>query len=231
MAGIVLAEVADAHLASRHRPRRPEDDRDGVSRAGLQGGARGRRSTRRTSASSSGCRSSPSSRNPANGGAERAFGRGAGATPWSGDRTVAAVDVSHDFGATWMRAELDAPVDDGAWQDFRANVRAAGGRVLRDLGAGDGQRGSDAAPTPSTGTRRATSTTRCTASPSGYRDARPQGSRGGDRSRKGAAGDDAPAASLVPNHRRERSPLARRDVRVRRAPDPPRKRQDSGSPG
>ena len=45
---------------------------------------------------------------------------------WSGDRTVAAVDVSHDFGATWMRAELDAPVDDGAWQNFRANVELPG---------------------------------------------------------------------------------------------------------
>ena len=45
---------------------------------------------------------------------------------WSGDRTVAAVDVSHDFGATWMRAELDDPVDDGAWQGFRANVELPG---------------------------------------------------------------------------------------------------------
>ncbi len=41
---------------------------------------------------------------------------------WSGDRTVAAVDLSHDFGASWMRAELDEPVNDGAWQDFRASV-------------------------------------------------------------------------------------------------------------
>ena len=41
---------------------------------------------------------------------------------WSGDRTVAAVDVSHDFGATWMPAALDAPANDGAWQNFRANV-------------------------------------------------------------------------------------------------------------
>ena len=45
---------------------------------------------------------------------------------WSGDRTVAAVDVSHDFGATWMSAEVDAPVDDGAWQNFRANVEFPG---------------------------------------------------------------------------------------------------------
>ena len=26
------------------------------------------------------------------------------------------------FGATWMKAELDDPVNDGAWQNFRANV-------------------------------------------------------------------------------------------------------------
>jgi len=45
---------------------------------------------------------------------------------WSGDRTVAAVDVSHDFGATWTAAELDAPVNDGAWQNFRANVALPG---------------------------------------------------------------------------------------------------------
>ena len=45
---------------------------------------------------------------------------------WSGDRTVAAVDVSHDFGATWIAAELDAPVNDGAWQNFRANVALPG---------------------------------------------------------------------------------------------------------
>ena len=45
---------------------------------------------------------------------------------WSGDRTVAAVDLSHDFGATWTRAGLDAPVNDGAWQDFRAKVELPG---------------------------------------------------------------------------------------------------------
>ena len=41
---------------------------------------------------------------------------------WSGDRTAAAVDVSYDFGATWTAAELDAPANDGAWQNFRARV-------------------------------------------------------------------------------------------------------------
>ncbi len=41
---------------------------------------------------------------------------------WSGDRTVSALDISIDFGATWQRTTLDAPVNDGAWQNWRANV-------------------------------------------------------------------------------------------------------------
>ncbi|WP_298362344.1 sulfite oxidase [uncultured Litoreibacter sp.] len=41
---------------------------------------------------------------------------------WSGDRTVSKVEISTDFGSTWMDAELDAPVNDGAWQNWRANV-------------------------------------------------------------------------------------------------------------
>ena len=41
---------------------------------------------------------------------------------WAGDRTIAAVDVSYDFGSTWMPAALDAPANDGAWQNFRVNV-------------------------------------------------------------------------------------------------------------
>jgi len=41
---------------------------------------------------------------------------------WAGDRTVAKVDISIDFGATWMAAELDAPVNSGAWQNWRADV-------------------------------------------------------------------------------------------------------------
>ena len=41
---------------------------------------------------------------------------------WSGDRTISSVDISYDFGATWMPAALDAPVDDGAWQNFRYSV-------------------------------------------------------------------------------------------------------------
>jgi len=41
---------------------------------------------------------------------------------WSGDRSVSALDISIDFGATWQRAELDAPVNEGAWQNWRAEV-------------------------------------------------------------------------------------------------------------
>ncbi|MEM1343676.1 MAG: sulfite oxidase [Pseudomonadota bacterium] len=41
---------------------------------------------------------------------------------WSGDRTVAALDVSIDFGVTWQRATLDAPVNSGAWQDWRTEI-------------------------------------------------------------------------------------------------------------
>ncbi len=41
---------------------------------------------------------------------------------WVGDATVERLDVSIDFGATWQPAELDAPVNKGAWQNWRANV-------------------------------------------------------------------------------------------------------------
>jgi DMSO/TMAO reductase YedYZ molybdopterin-dependent catalytic subunit len=42
---------------------------------------------------------------------------------WSGDRTIDALDISIDFGATWQRAELDKPVNSGAWQNWRTNVK------------------------------------------------------------------------------------------------------------
>ena len=45
---------------------------------------------------------------------------------WSGDRTVTAVDISYDFGASWMRADLDVPANEGAWQNFRAGVELPG---------------------------------------------------------------------------------------------------------
>jgi len=41
---------------------------------------------------------------------------------WSGDRTIEKLEVSSDFGATWQTAELDAPVNSGAWQNWRSNV-------------------------------------------------------------------------------------------------------------
>lgn len=41
---------------------------------------------------------------------------------WSGDRAIERVDISIDFGATWQQAELDTPANDGAWQNWRANV-------------------------------------------------------------------------------------------------------------
>ncbi|MDG2681395.1 molybdopterin containing oxidoreductase, partial [Vibrio parahaemolyticus] len=42
---------------------------------------------------------------------------------WSGDRKVTKVQISIDFGATWMDAELAAPANDGAWQTFNAKVK------------------------------------------------------------------------------------------------------------
>ncbi|MEM9783794.1 MAG: sulfite oxidase [Pseudomonadota bacterium] len=57
-----------------------------------------------------------------------ANGEGAGGSvevrghAWSGDRTIDAVDLSIDFGKTWQRASLDAPVNSGAWQNWRAEV-------------------------------------------------------------------------------------------------------------
>ena len=41
---------------------------------------------------------------------------------WAGDRSIGKVEISMDFGKTWMDASLDAPVNDGAWQNWRATV-------------------------------------------------------------------------------------------------------------
>lgn len=41
---------------------------------------------------------------------------------WSGDRTIEKVDVSIDFGASWMPAELAPPVNFGAWQNWKKTV-------------------------------------------------------------------------------------------------------------
>ena len=41
---------------------------------------------------------------------------------WAGDLAVSGVDVSHDFGATWQRAQVDPPPNRLAWQRWRARV-------------------------------------------------------------------------------------------------------------
>ncbi len=41
---------------------------------------------------------------------------------WAGDRRIAAVHLSLDFGATWFEAALDAPANAHAWQNWRAEV-------------------------------------------------------------------------------------------------------------
>lgn len=41
---------------------------------------------------------------------------------WAGERAVSAVDLSIDFGATWMRAELAAPANRYAWQRWRTEI-------------------------------------------------------------------------------------------------------------
>jgi DMSO/TMAO reductase YedYZ molybdopterin-dependent catalytic subunit len=41
---------------------------------------------------------------------------------WVGDRTVERLEISIDFGATWVEASLDAPVNRGAWQNWRTDV-------------------------------------------------------------------------------------------------------------
>ncbi len=41
---------------------------------------------------------------------------------WVGDRMISDMDLSIDYGATWMKAELDPPVDMGAWQNWRTKI-------------------------------------------------------------------------------------------------------------
>ncbi|MDX1483383.1 MAG: sulfite oxidase [Alphaproteobacteria bacterium] len=41
---------------------------------------------------------------------------------WAGDNAVAQVDVSIDFGATWIKADLSRPDNPYAWQHFKAWV-------------------------------------------------------------------------------------------------------------
>ncbi len=42
---------------------------------------------------------------------------------WAGERSVAQVDLSIDFGATWIRADLDPPANKYAWQTWRQVIR------------------------------------------------------------------------------------------------------------
>ena len=42
---------------------------------------------------------------------------------WSGDGPVRHMHVSFDFGATWVEARLDAPVNPFAWQRWNAEIR------------------------------------------------------------------------------------------------------------
>ncbi|WP_305987304.1 sulfite oxidase [Roseibium sp. MMSF_3544] len=41
---------------------------------------------------------------------------------WSGDREVSKLEISTDFGTSWQKAELDKPVNAGAWQNWRTTV-------------------------------------------------------------------------------------------------------------
>ena len=42
---------------------------------------------------------------------------------WAGDREVRRMEVSFDYGASWVRAQLDPPVNPFAWQNWRATVK------------------------------------------------------------------------------------------------------------
>jgi hypothetical protein len=42
---------------------------------------------------------------------------------WAGEREVAEVHVSIDFGATWQKAELAKPVNRYAWQHWKTELR------------------------------------------------------------------------------------------------------------
>lgn len=42
---------------------------------------------------------------------------------WAGDSAVQAMEVSIDFGASWHKATLDAPINRYAWQAWRAAIR------------------------------------------------------------------------------------------------------------
>ena len=58
---------------------------------------------------------------PANG-AQSAMATEVRGHAWSGDRSVDKLEISIDFGTTWQAAVLDAAVNKGAWQNWRAQV-------------------------------------------------------------------------------------------------------------
>jgi DMSO/TMAO reductase YedYZ molybdopterin-dependent catalytic subunit len=41
---------------------------------------------------------------------------------WAGDRKIEKVDLSIDFGASWIETNLDEPVNEHAWQNWKASV-------------------------------------------------------------------------------------------------------------
>ncbi len=45
---------------------------------------------------------------------------------WAGDRKIKRVDVTADFGATWMKADLKGAPNPHAWQRWSADVPLAG---------------------------------------------------------------------------------------------------------
>ena len=76
------------------------------------------------------------------GGARQISLRGAA---WAGDKTVRQVDVSIDYGQSWMKANLAQPKNRFDWQRWTASVSPADARLLRDLVARDRFRRPDAA--------------------------------------------------------------------------------------
>ena len=42
---------------------------------------------------------------------------------WAGEREVAKVEYSIDFGSTWKQCRLEKPVNRLAWQHFKAEIK------------------------------------------------------------------------------------------------------------
>ena len=104
-----------------------------------------------------------------------------------------------------MPAELDAPANDGAWQNFRAKVELpAAGYYEAWARATDSECAMQ--PTPSTGTRRGTSTTPCTGWRYGCRKAElnslsaPIPARSGLPAAEESVVEDMPAAAIRCRH-------------------------------